>query len=93
MELYDDLDVCLDVCHGVLFSVQLCTTYATNFIIKTQVEALYTHMRVSQKFFQLPYRHVLLVYSVLQLLLRSVFKQTHLLNHDREKFEVSIIRS
>jgi len=31
--------------HGVLFSVQLCTTYATNFIIKTQVEALYTHMR------------------------------------------------
>jgi len=39
--------------HGVLFSVQLCTTYATNFIIKTQVEALYTHMRVSQKFFSI----------------------------------------
>ena len=29
------------------FSLQLCTTYATNFIVKTQVEALYTHMRVS----------------------------------------------
>lgn len=81
--------MCVWMSHGVLFPVQLCTTYATNFIIKTQVEALYTHMRVSQ----LPYRHVLLMYSVLQLLLRSVFKQTHLLNHDREEFEVSFIRS
>lgn len=26
--------------------LQLITTYATNFITKTQLEALYTHMRV-----------------------------------------------
>ena len=31
---------------GMLHALQdLCTTYATNFIVKTQVEALYTHMR------------------------------------------------
>ena len=38
------------LCKTVMYnyiSLQLCTTYATNFIVKTQVEALYTHMRVS----------------------------------------------
>ena len=41
----------------LIFFLQLCTTYATNFIVKTQVEALYTHMRVScviQVIFVLP---------------------------------------